>query len=281
MRVAPRKLLQISRPKFWVYLLGPYFLGATLAIERPGQLLSWQFWALFAWFTLPANLLLYGVNDACDYDTDRHNPKKAGGEALVHPGERPALLAVIVALGLLALPPLLATNSRVVAAVALFVALSLAYSVPPLRLKARPGLDSLSNALYLTPLLAGWAFYSPVPPPFPLAVAGAAWCAAMHAYSAIPDIEADTRAGLRTIATLLGRDRALLFCAAGYGLAAVLAARYDALAGLLLGAYPAVMALQLLRAKERVARWYVYFPLLNGFVGMCLTLRFLWPVVYG
>jgi 4-hydroxybenzoate polyprenyltransferase len=273
-----RKYLKISRPKFWLYLLGPYFLGAVLAMQDVRQLRSWPFWALFAWWTLPANLLLYGVNDVSDYDTDQYNPKKVRDEALVYPHERRALLGTILALACLAAPPLAASNGRAALALAAFVLLSVAYSVPPLRLKARPGLDSLSNGLYLTPLLAGWWSFTPEIPPPPLVVAGVLWCAAMHAYSAIPDIESDRRAGLCTTATVLGRDGTLAVCALCYLGAAVIVAGYDLPAGALLAVYPLVMAGQLWRARARVARWYRLFPLLNGLAGMCLTLRFLWPL---
>ncbi|MDP9380128.1 MAG: prenyltransferase [Chloroflexota bacterium] len=273
-----RKYLKISRPKFWLYLLGPYFLGAVLALEDPSQLWSWPFWSLFAWWTFPANLLLYGVNDISDYDTDQHNPKKVRDEALVYPHERPALLGTILLLTGLAVPALVASNTRVVLAFALFLALAVAYSVPPLRLKARPVLDSLSNSLYLTPLLAGWwSFTSDMPLPS-LMLAGVLWCAAMHAYSAVPDIESDRRAGLSTIATLLGHEGTLLMCALSYLGAALLVSLHDALAGLLLGVYPLVMTAQLLRARARVSQWYRFFPVLNGLAGMCLTLRFLWPL---
>jgi 4-hydroxybenzoate polyprenyltransferase len=278
MPIDVRRLLRISRPKFWLYLLGPYVLGAVLAIREPAQLLSWPFQALVLWFTFPANLLLYGVNDAADYDTDRHNPKKVRGEALVHSHERRPLLLTILALALLALPALVASGGRVALAVLLFVALAVAYSAPPVRLKARPVLDSLSNALYLAPMLAGWWAFTAEPPAPALVLAGTLWCAAMHAYSAVPDIAADRRAGLSTIATLLGRTGTLAACALSYGGAALLAGLYDLPSGLLLALYPAVMVAQLALAPDRVPRWYRYFPLLNGLAGMGLTLRFLWPL---
>lgn len=272
------KYLKISRPKFWLYLVGPYFLGALLAVDSLARLDSWQFWWLFAWFTFPANLLLYGVNDAADYDTDQHNPKKVCDEALVYPHERLALLRTITALVALAIPALVLSNLRVIVAFALFILLSLAYSLPPLRLKARPLLDSLSNGLYLTPLLVAWGLYSSRTPSWSLVVAGLLWCGAMHAYSAIPDIESDRRAGLRTVATLLGLDGTLLFCGVAYLGASLLVVLHDVPAGLVLGAYPVLMAVQAVRARSHIPQWYRYFPVLNGLAGMCLTLRFLWPL---
>lgn len=285
-RVRPYgRLLLVSRPKFWLYLAGPFLLGGVLGLHGSGHgdaplraLLAWPYWALWLWWTFPANLLLYGVNDAADYDTDRLNPKKGAGEALVAPGERGALLAAIGVAALLALPPLLWSPPRVAVAWAVFLALAVAYSVPPVRLKARPILDSLSNVLYAAPLLAGWWYFTPALPSPAVALAGVLWCAAMHAYSAIPDLGPDRRAGLRTIATLLGRDGTLIVCAACYGGAALLAGARDPLAGAVLGLYPLVMLAQLGWARARVGEWYRFFPALNALAGMALTLRFLWPL---
>lgn len=278
MRTRFRRYLKISRPKFWLYLVGPYFLGAVMGASTLQSFSSWRFWALFAWFTFPANLLLYGVNDVFDYDTDRHNPKKVTDEALVLPEERPHLLLTILILTVAVVPAILGAGLRVASAILLFLVLSIAYSAPPLRLKARPLLDSASNVLYLTPLLAGWWFFIDDKPAPTLVLSGLLWCAAMHAYSAIPDIEADRRAGLATIATIFGRDGTLLFCCLAYLATALLAAQQDLLAGLILSVYPLIMVTQLLTARSRVGRWYRYFPVLNGLAGMSLTLRFLWPL---
>jgi 4-hydroxybenzoate polyprenyltransferase len=100
----------------------------------------------------------------------------------------------------------------------------------------------------------------------------------MHAYSAIPDIESDRRAGLRTVATLLGRDGTLLFCGVSYLGTSLLVVLHDVPAGLVLGTYPVLMVVQAVRARSRIPQWYRYFPVLNGLAGMCLTLRFLWPL---
>lgn len=47
-------------------------------------------------------------------------------------------------------------------------------------------------------------------------------CMAMHAYSAIPDIEPDAAAGLKTTAVVLRKQGTLLYCRLLRGIAAVL-----------------------------------------------------------
>jgi lycopene elongase/hydratase (dihydrobisanhydrobacterioruberin-forming) len=74
------KLIAISRPRFWMYLLGPYLIGYALAVSFHGTEYPYGLSYIFLFlllFTLPANLFLYGINDMYDGDTDRENPKKA------------------------------------------------------------------------------------------------------------------------------------------------------------------------------------------------------------
>ena len=73
-------LIRISRPKFWLYLAGTYFVGLVFAIENPIQLLTPFFILNFLFFLIPANFLLYGINDYFDFDTDQYNDKKDSHE---------------------------------------------------------------------------------------------------------------------------------------------------------------------------------------------------------
>ena len=98
---------------------------------------------------------------------------------------------------------------------------------------------------------------------------------AMHAYSAVPDIEADRKAKIDTIATKLGKTGTLLFCLACYGLAAGLTisvlGQFSIAAGLLYG----FMMIITVRARNAnsVMQLYSLFPYINMGVGMAL---FLW-----
>ena len=70
---------------------------------------------------------------------------------------------------------------------------SLIYSLPPIRAKAVPFFDGITNILYVLPgIMAYLVLHSDLSRP--LVIAAWAWVMAMHAYSAIPDIEADTKA---------------------------------------------------------------------------------------
>ena len=55
-------------------------VGVAYGTTRPADLVSAPAIALFAYFLLPANVLLYGVNDVFDADIDAENSKKEGRE---------------------------------------------------------------------------------------------------------------------------------------------------------------------------------------------------------
>jgi len=98
-----RYLLKLSRPRFWLYLAGPVAVGVVYASASTADLFTPTTLTLFAYFLLPANVLLYGVNDVFDADVDEKNPKKEGREVR-YGGDRTVPTAV-AASGLLLLVP--------------------------------------------------------------------------------------------------------------------------------------------------------------------------------
>jgi 4-hydroxybenzoate polyprenyltransferase len=103
---------------------------------------------------------------------------------------------------------------------------------------------------------------------------------AMHTFSAVPDIEPDRRAGIRTTATVLGEHATLLYCALAWLVAAALFAVLDVRAGVLLAVYPLLVA-GIDAGDVDVDRAYWWYPAVNTLVGMVLTLGGLWGVVHG
>ncbi|MEZ5189794.1 MAG: prenyltransferase [Schumannella sp.] len=201
-----RNLLLASRPLSWVNTAYPFAAAYLLAtggrIDAPLVV-----GALF--FLVPYNLLMYGVNDVFDYASDARNPRKGGAEgALLPPRMHRATLwaaALLAAPFVVYLVVVGGPISRAVLAVSLFAVL--AYSVPVLRFKERPVLDSVTSsthfvspAVYGIALAAG-AFGTPV-----VALLGAffLWGAASHAFGAVQDVVADREAGIRSIATAFG-----------------------------------------------------------------------------
>ena len=269
-------LITLSRPRFWLYELGTYALGsvaAGVAIFDPQTFTL--FWAFVAYFLFPANLLIYGVNDVYDYETDRNNPKKQGYEGLLEPQWHPYVLRRIVLWNvpwLLALPWL---SMPAVVTLIMFVLCATFYSAPPIRAKARPILDSLFSAgHYVATGVFGYLLVSGASTPdWTVVVAAMAWCVAMHAYSAVPDIPSDTEAGLSTIATMLGARGTHLLCVFLYILATMLVWRTLGWVAVLGGgAYVLLMGLSYGQGERTLMRLYQRFPLVNALVGAGITM---------
>jgi 4-hydroxybenzoate polyprenyltransferase len=265
-------LLAVSRPRFWIYLLGPFLIG--LVSQRGVVAIDWPVLVMGIYFTWPANLLIYGVNDIFDYDSDRLNPKKRTYEQLVSPKQytRLAWIIVLTNLPFLLIGLLHAGSLAARWALAGFVFFGVFYSAPPIRAKAIPLIDSIFNVLYIFPGLYAYALLTGKFAPISVTLAALLWCMAMHAYSAIPDIRSDKRAGLQTIATWLGVQRTLWFCLVCYIGAAILIWPILGWFGLLLASvYLAAVGLLLLGANDQsVFSLYRLFPYLNMAVGTAL-----------
>jgi len=272
-------LFWLSRPRFWFYLAGPVIVGVVYAATTPGEFFQPAAVALFAYFLIPANVFLYGVNDIFDADIDEHNPKKAeDGREIRYSGDSAVTAAVVAAtvLGVVFVPFL-----PVVALVAFggFYLLGAAYSVPPLRFKTTPLLDSASNGLYVSPAVVAYATVAGEFPPA-LAIAGGwIWAMGMHTFSAIPDIEPDRNAGIQTTATLLGERTTLAYCAVCWLVAAVLMGLLHPELGLVFLVYPLFVA-AIVVGDIDIARAYWWFPILNTLAGAALTLGGIWVTIY-
>jgi len=271
-------LLRLSRPRFWLYLAGPVVVGVAYAADSSAELFAPVAVALFGYFLLPANVFLYGVNDVFDRDVDAENPKKEGREVRYR-GDRTVPVAVAVSgLAGLAFLPLLPPAGAV--AMVGFLALGAGYSAPPFRFKTTPGLDSLSNGLYVLPGVVAYAALAGTAPPL-LAVAGGwLWAMAMHTFSAIPDIEPDRAAGIETTATRLGERWTYGYCAVLWLLAAVAFGVLHPFLGAVFGFYPLFVA-TIVASGVSVDRAYWWFPVVNTLAGMVLTLAALWVMLYG
>lgn len=264
-------LLRISRPRFWMYVCGPLTIVIANAVAQNVAISLPMTLAMALYCTLPANLLIYGVNDIFDYDTDVLNAKKQGYEQALPPDNRRALWRAIAItnLPLLALLAwLLREQTSALLFLGGFLLTGIGYSAPPLRTKTKPFLDAATNILYVLPAFALHTALTGTAPSATLIAASWLWCAAMHAYSAMPDITADQRANLPTIATTLGIRGTSLFCAVCYGAAGLL----HAPVGILLSIPYLAMCWRSYRANSESATRHDYtlFPTINATIGFLL-----------
>jgi 4-hydroxybenzoate polyprenyltransferase len=274
----PREYLglayRVSRPRFWFYLLGPYTVGCIWGADGYLDLLKPWFFAYFFFFMFPANVLLYGVNDLWDQETDELNPKKEGKEHRVKPGERKALRRLVwAAVGLSLL--LTVFQRGIVERLILlgFILLSYYYSAEPIRFKQRPFLDSASNILYALPGVFSYYLTSGTLPPTPVLAAAFMHTFSMHLFSAVPDIAYDTETGIRTTAVVLGRRLSLALCLVLWsGLAAyALQLGQGNPLSLLPLTYP-LMTVALIVLDKAVDSVYWFYPYINVGFGCLLFL---------
>jgi 4-hydroxybenzoate polyprenyltransferase len=166
-------------------------------------------------FLLPYNLLMYGINDVFDYESDLRNPRKGGVEgALLDPAVHRAVMAAGIASSAVFLVAMLVLGgsgdpwSWLVLAVSIFAVL--AYSVPVLRFKERPVLDSATSSThFVSPavyaLSVGGAVFTPQL--IALLAAFFLWGMASHAFGAVQDVRPDREAGIASVATWFGARR--------------------------------------------------------------------------
>ncbi|MEE6281342.1 prenyltransferase [Georgenia sunbinii] len=218
---AVRQLVGASRPVSWINTAYPF--AAAYLMTGGGVDLPLVVGALY--FLIPYNLLMYGINDVFDYESDLRNPRKGGIEGVVlnRRWHRLTIVAAVVSNVpfLLVLLAWGSVASALVLAVSVFAVV--AYSAPGLRFKERPGLDSLTSSTH---------FVSPAV--FGLALAGGEltgtavvalvafflWGVASQAFGAVQDVVADREGRIGSIATALGAARTVrlamvLYAAAG------------------------------------------------------------------
>ncbi|MDJ0338871.1 prenyltransferase [Cryobacterium sp. PH31-O1] len=286
-----RQVVLSSRPLSWINTAFPFAAAYVVTTGRIDALLIVG--TLF--FLIPYNLLMYGINDVFDYESDLRNPRKGGAEgALLHPAlHRTVIAAGVLSAGIVggAMVVLAGAGhplSWVVLVVSLFAVV--AYSVRGLRFKERPILDSITSSThFVSPAVYGLAVAGATINFGLLALLGAffLWGMASHAFGAVQDVEPDRQAGIASIATALGAWPTVR-----------LAITFWALAGLLMLATPwpgplaAVLAVPYILAalpfwsvsdadSEIANRGWKRFLWLNFFTGFVVTMLLIYSVRQG
>jgi 4-hydroxybenzoate polyprenyltransferase len=279
-----RQLVGASRPLSWVNTAYPF--GAAYLLAGGG--VDWLLCVGILYFLVPYNLLMYGVNDVFDYESDLRNPRKGGVEGVVLTDRWHRLtLWAAAATNLPFVVVLMAAGtmrSTLVLVLVLFAVV--AYSAPRLRFKERPLLDSVTSSTHFVgPAVFGFALTGD-----DLGVTGLVafvafflWGVASQAFGAVQDIEADQGAGISSVATWLGASRTVWLAIAAYatsGLLLVLGTHGPGrLAGLL--AAPYVLSIWPFRGLadrdcELAHAGWRRFLVLNYLTGFLVTQLFIW-----
>ncbi len=192
-----------ARPGFWLTSIWFYLLpcGAAWVFHKP------LFWLGLIYVTVPLGLLIYGLNDLADRETDRVNPRKGtflfgarGGEEELR---RLPWVVFLVQVPFLVLF-YFSVGPKIFLWFLALLALIATYNWPRWGFKNRPWLDMLNQAGYLLVfVLSSWL----------AGVPQLSWAAflfgllfAMHSHllGQIMDVEPDKIAGRRSTAVVLG-----------------------------------------------------------------------------
>ena len=215
-------LIQSSRPISWINTAFPF--AATYVFFTDRIDLTLVIATLF--FLIPYNLLMYGINDVFDYESDLRNPRKGGIEGALLDKSLHKLTIWVSVLSCLPFVVYLVWVGNAWSTLALAFALFtvLAYSVKGLRFKEKPFLDSITSAshfvnpMIFAALLVGENLAQPVL--WQALIAFTFWGMASHAFGAVQDVRADREGGIASVATVIGarattRFAFLLYLAAG------------------------------------------------------------------
>lgn len=230
-----KQLFWASRPVSWINTAYPFGLAYLMLTGR----LDATFWVGCAFFLIPYNLLMYGINDVFDYESDLRNPRKGSieGAILDKKWHRVTLLWSFI-LPIPFIVYLLAVGTFSSALwLLLFIFTVIAYSAPKLRFKEVPLLDSITSASHFVgPMIFGATIAGADlrdGSVFKIAAAFTLWGMASHAFGAVQDIKADREGGLASIATAFGARDTVRFALFAYLFAGLI---------LLTGAWPIPLA---------------------------------------
>jgi len=264
-------IAKLSRFRFWVYLWGPYILGYTFKLEGFQNYLSVSFFLHLFYFLIPANILLYGINDFFDVDTDSNNLKKTELELKYSQRDfKPYSLAIAFSV-IYTLVLLIIVEHTLIERIylAAFIVLAYLYSGKPFRFKALPVIDFISNILYIFPGLIGYYETSQMLIDIKAIIILGLWTGAMQLFSAIPDILPDKQAGLKTTAVILREKNSLVLCFIMWLIFAVLALAMGSFGmfSILFFLYPLIVSVLIIRPQIRISKIYGLFPYINFIIG--------------
>lgn len=230
-------ILKLTRwQEFWAFTSILTWLGGLLAYEVRGATLDWRLFVVFI-ANMSAMAYAFMINDIEDAVDDTHDPDRARRNP-ISSGElskKVGWTAAIIMFALSAICYALAGwRTFVVGAVILILAHL--YSWHLVRLKARPLVDILSHAMFLSTLLFLAAFF------IYTTHVGYLWTMVLgtflisaygQLYNQVRDYDADRAAGLHNTASILGLRITQILAPAS-----VVGALLGFLAAILMGAFP-------------------------------------------
>lgn len=276
-----KTLFWVSRPISWINTAYPFAVAYYLSTGKIDARLL--IGTLF--FLIPYNLLMYGINDVFDYESDLRNPRKGGIEgALLEPRfHRLTVVSAVFSSVPFVLYLTFVGSSESTGWLYFFLFTVIAYSARGLRFKEKPFLDSLTSASHFVG-----------PAVFGLSLAGAnlangetllylaaftLWGIASHAFGAVQDVRADREGGIASIATAIGARATVRFAWIAYSAAGAMVS-FTGSSSLYLAALPYLVIVGRFwnitdLTCEQANKGWKLFIWLNFFAGAVVTLTWI------
>lgn len=277
-------LFKTSRPVSWVNTAYPFAAGYLLL----GGQFDLRLILGTIFFLIPYNLLMYGINDVFDYESDIRNPRKGGVEGAVTPRKyhplivwSSILISVPFVVALVFMGTWLSLLGLVI--VLFFV---IAYSAKGLRFKEKPVLDSITSSIHFVgPLVYAFLLVGATPEAWVAAGSFFLWGMASHAFGAVQDIVPDREGELHSIATVFGAKSTVRSAAVLYTLAALGVLSIGSTVATIIGIALLGYSLNVLpfwsisdKASGKTNRGWRRFLWLNYLVGAIITMSFIYTL---
>lgn len=268
------KLILVSRPISWPNTAYPF--GAAFLVT--GGEIGLFFWLGVLYFLIPYNLLMYGINDVFDYESDIRNPRKGGIEgAKEQKSLHPAIIMTAIGLNVPFVVYLISQGSLLSGIVlGLVVFFVVAYSVGGLRFKEIPVLDSITSSIHFVGPMAYALSMTGLSVAYaPFLLAFFLWGVASHAFGAVQDIIPDREGKLASIATIFGATRTVWLVFVLYIAASAILIAQGSLAAVVgvVGLIYAANVVPYLRVTDATSgatnpgwRRFIWLNLVTGFV---------------
>ena len=205
-------LIKVSRPIFWV--LGPLIIASGIIYSGSGSSFNTLAIIQMILASFPLSFVCFGINDIYDYESDRINRRKNSiNGAVLNPKYHKLVFNLSIILSAVLLLSSIFTGNIVnIVSMSVLLVLVYGYSMPPLRLKQRPVIDSLSNGMMVLLLFMTGFSYSKGVADMDIRIFLAALCVAgVHSYTTLVDYSTDKLVGDRTFAVVLGKRATTMF----------------------------------------------------------------------
>ena len=202
--------LKISRPGLWFPTIWMYLVPFSF------QDAFWKepiFWIGFLFVTFPLNYLVYGLNDYNDYKADEVNDRK-GNFLFGAKSTRLQLASLPKKISLVIVPFIFGftihSGYKMLLLLLFMIGVNILYNFKPFRIKERPPFEIIIQVGYVVTGIFSVLLNEQPMLPWQTLFYLCLFAFQAHIAGEIMDIEPDRKAGKRTTASILGRQKTKL-----------------------------------------------------------------------